>query len=130
VQEGRLILVTEGTYRTGLASEYDLPEFLPAPTATPEQAQQSDGRACSRPDRPPPYTQTPGGLIELWRWCPRRREWLDYGACRDVDAANAVVGRHMSRRSEVWSVGDERRSYTRGRGLRVTPWRFAPGKGG
>jgi putative DNA primase/helicase len=122
VEDGRLILVSEGTYGNGLASEYDLPEFVPAAAEATTPSKQTDGRARARPDGPPPYTYTAGGAIAVWRWSFRRGEWMHYGDCPDAEAANALVRRRMSRRSGTWSVGGECRTYVRGRGQRVTKW--------
>lgn len=123
VRDSRLILVTKGNYGTGLASVYDLPEFAPTPPAVPTAGGRADRRAGARPaGRPPapPHTQTPGGLLSVWRWSPRERRWQHYGDCPGRDAADALAGRHMARRPGWWAVGEVLRRYARGRGMRDT----------
>jgi putative DNA primase/helicase len=110
VAEQRLICVTKGTYRTRLASEFDLPEFVKASDSVPL----SVGR-----QHPPPYTRTPGGLFAVWWWSPRKCVWLHFGDCIDRESAIALAGQHMGRLPGWWSVGDELNRYYRGRGLRV-----------
>jgi hypothetical protein len=129
-----LVRVTTGTYGTGLASEYDLPEYRPVRSgAHPERrdaagaprAGQSAGSRLGVPPPPAPYTHTQGGLIAVWRWSAKQGRWSHYGDCADRAVAGRVVARHMGRRSGWWWAGDELMRYVKGRKLRVyhrVPW--------
>jgi hypothetical protein len=117
VKAGLLVVALEGTYASGLASEYDLPEFVPAPEPTP--AAPPPAKPSANPTGPPPYTRTPGGLLAVWWWSSRQGRWCHFGDCIDRAAADALAGRHMPRRPGRWSVGAEQKHYVRGHGLWV-----------
>ena len=119
VLNGLLILASKGDNGTRRASYYDLPEFSVnvnaiAPRQSPRPAAK---RLSKKPTCPPPYFQTPGGLLAVWQWSSHRQSWLHYGDCTHMRAANDLAGRNMVRGAGWWSVGNELRLYKRGRGL-------------
>lgn len=138
VRSGRLYLVSRGCWNRagnapGPASVFDLPEFASVPPAREQPSESAPdlkaGRSeGGRPNGPPRFTRTPGGLVAVWRWDPRSGRWLHYGDCPDRDTAAAVTARHLARRSGSWSVGDELWEYSRGRGLRVRSHQLGSGR--
>jgi hypothetical protein len=125
VKDGRLIEVSKGFWdkkagKPGNASVYNLPEFVLPQEHVPPQDSKSKGLPL-----PPPYTQTPGGLLAVWWHRPLQDKWFHFGDCNGQDAADALAGRLMADRPGLWSVGDELRRYARGRCLRVIPWNRA-----
>src|SRR5262249_58119778 len=108
-----LIVVAKGYWdpllnQPGLAAEYDLPEFVSAPTRlSPENrpASQAKGYQKRGPTAPPPRFWTPGGLVAVWWWPPGGRRWFHFGDCNGQDAANDLVGLYMFQRLGLVFVG-------------------------
>jgi hypothetical protein len=118
VRNGRLIIVSRGSFRSELATEYDLPKFVDQPPAILTRRSQASSKRLIRPNgRLPPYSRTSGGLVAVWKWFARERRWRHFGDCPDQDSANKLADRHMARRSGWCAVGDRLLLYQRGRAL-------------